>query len=69
MGKTISKILNQLKKNNPKGKIKAIENANKCALLPFIISIRIIYHPTYNNASERKYIAKNQIILPPHVLK
>lgn len=48
---------------------KAIENANKCALLPFIISRRIIYHPIYNNASERKYINKNQIILYPHVLK
>lgn len=42
MEKIISKILNQLKKNNPKGKIKAIENANKFALLPFIISRRII---------------------------
>ena len=44
---------------------KAIENANKCALLPFIISRCIIYHPIYNNASERKYITKNQIILYP----
>ena len=44
---------------------KAIENANKCALLPFIISMRIIYHLIYNNASERKYITKNQIILYP----
>lgn len=44
---------------------KAIENANKCALLPFIILKRIIYHLIYNNASERKYIAKNQIILYP----
>ncbi len=59
MEKIISKILNQLKTNNSK----AIENANKCALLPFIISRRIIYHPTYNNASEHKYITKNQIIL------
>lgn len=48
MGKTISKILNQLKKNNTNGKIKAIENANKCALLPFIVSRHIIYHPIYN---------------------